>query len=106
MNKNFSVRLTFKPLAKKEWDSLNSSIKDKFKKILRKRTESYELLTAPSNRLSLQYNCYKIKLKKDGYRLAYTVKSDDVGNVQVTVAVVAVDRHDEIYNELNKRLKD
>ncbi|URI72924.1 MULTISPECIES: type II toxin-antitoxin system RelE family toxin [Klebsiella pneumoniae complex] len=54
----------------------------------------------PKNRLSLKHNCYKIKLKNDGYRLAYTVRDDENGEV----SVVAVDRRDEIYNELKKRL--
>lgn len=102
----FKVQLKFKITAKKEWDSLNSTIKEKFKKILKKRMESYESLTLPKNRLSLQHNCYKIKLKNDAYRLAYTVKSDDSGNINVTVTVIAVDRRDEIYNELKKRLID
>ena len=70
-----------------------------------KRTAaSYEALTMPANRLSLQHSCYKIKLRNDGYRLAYTVTSDDEGNVKVTVTVVAVDRRDEIYEDLHKRL--
>ena len=102
----FKVQLKFKITAKKEWDSLNSTIKEKFKKILKKRIESYESLTLPKNRLSLQHNCYKIKLKNDAYRLAYTVKGDDSGNINVTVTVIAVDRRDEIYNELKKRLID
>ncbi len=36
----FKVQLKFKITAKKEWDSLNSAIKEKFKKILKKRMES------------------------------------------------------------------
>lgn len=31
----FKVQLKFKITAKKEWDSLNSTIKEKFKKILK-----------------------------------------------------------------------
>ncbi|WP_222863378.1 type II toxin-antitoxin system RelE family toxin, partial [Enterobacter hormaechei] len=65
-----------------------------------KRMESLGALPMPKNRLSLKHNCYKIKLKNDGYRLAYTVRDDENGEV----SVVAVDRRDEIYNELKKRL--
>lgn len=68
--------------------------------VLAKRMESLGALTMPKNRLSLKHNCYKIKLKNDGYRLAYTVRDDENGEV----SVVAVDRSDEIYNELKKRL--
>lgn len=68
--------------------------------VLAKRMESLGALTRPKNRLSLKHNCYKIKLKNDGYRLAYTVRDDENGEV----SVVAVDRRDEIYNELKKRL--
>ena len=67
---------------------------------LAKRMESLGALTMPKNRLSLKHNCYKFKLKNDGYRLAYTVRDDENGEV----SVVAVDRRDEIYNELKKRL--
>lgn len=106
MGDTFKVSLRFKLTAKKEWDVLNPSIKEKFKKILQKRVSSYEALTAPKNRLSLQHDCYKIKLKNDAYRLAYTVKNDDNGNVNITVTVVAVDRRDEIYTALKKRLAE
>lgn len=68
--------------------------------VLAKRMESLGALTMPKNRLSLKHNCYKIKLKNDGYRLAYTVRDDENGEV----SVVALDRRDEIYNELKKRL--
>ena len=68
--------------------------------VLAKRMESLGALTMPKNRLTLKHNCYKIKLKNDGYRLAYTVRDDENGEV----SVVAVDRRDEIYNELKKRL--
>lgn len=68
--------------------------------VLAKRMESLGALTMPKNRLSLKHNCYKIKLKNDGYRLAYTARDDENGEV----SVVAVDRRDEIYNELKKRL--
>lgn len=68
--------------------------------VLAKRMESLGALTMPKNRLSLKHNCYKIKLKNDGNRLAYTVRDDENGEV----SVVAVDRRDEIYNELKKRL--
>ncbi|NNS10205.1 type II toxin-antitoxin system RelE/ParE family toxin [Erwinia sp. JH02] len=104
MPETFKVTLKFKALAKKEWDSLNPSIREKFAKLLKKRAVSYEALTMPANRLSLQHSCYKIKLRNDGYRLAYTVTSDDKGNFEVTVTVVAVDRRDEIYEDLHKRL--
>ena len=35
-------------------------------------------------------NCYKIKLRKQGYRLVYQVRDD-----ALVVLVIAVDRHDK-----------
>jgi mRNA interferase RelE/StbE len=104
MSSGFKVKLTFKKLALEEWNSIPAPIREKFKKALAKRMESLDALTMPKNRLSLKHNCYKIKLKNDGYRLAYTVRDDENGEVSVVVSVVAVDRRDEIYNELKKRL--
>lgn len=106
MPDEFKATLKFKILAKKEWDSLNPTIREKFAKVLKKRSVSYEALTMPGNRLSLQHNCYKIKLRNDGYRLAYTVISDEKGQIKVTVTVVTVDRRDEIYDDLHKRLTE
>lgn len=106
MSVKFTAKLTFKKLALAEWESLASPVKEKFKKVLAKRLESLDSLTMPKNRLSLQHNCYKIKLKNDGYRLAYSVRNAASGEVTVIVTVVAVDRRDEIYNELKKRLED
>ncbi len=106
MTAPFKAKLAFDKLAKREWDALPSVIKDKFKKSLKKRLQSMDALTMPKNRLSLQHNCYKIKLLNDGYRLAYTVRNDENGEVTVIVTVVAVDRRDEIYSELKKRLAE
>lgn len=58
----FKVTLKFKVKAKEERDSLNPAIREKFAKILKKRSASYEALTMPANRLSLQHSCYKIEL--------------------------------------------
>lgn len=106
MTKPFTAKLTFKKTAMSEWKSLSVPLQEQFKKLLKKRMASLDALTMPKNRLSLQHNCYKIKLKNDGYRLAYTVRDDENGKVTVVVTVVAVDRRDEIYNELKARLDE
>ncbi|MBT0720310.1 type II toxin-antitoxin system RelE/ParE family toxin [Tatumella sp. TA1] len=105
MSPAFKAKLVFKKQALSEWQALSPAIKTKFKKLLEKRLNSYELLTMPKNRLSLQHNCYKIKLRTDGYRLAYTVHDESGGTYIVKVTVVAVDRRDSIYEELAARME-
>ena len=105
MSPVFKAKLVFKKQALSEWQALPLAIKTRFKKILEKRLNSYELLTMPKNRLSLQHNCYKIKLRTDGYRLAYTVHDETDGTYTVKVTVVTVDRRDSIYEELAAKME-
>ena len=79
--------LEFNEEALKEWEELDGSIKDQFKKQLKKRLENPHVLSA---KLGSDLNdCYKIKLQKIGYRLVYEVIDD-----RLIVIVLSVGRRD------------
>lgn len=90
-----SYSLEFLPKALKEWNSLNSAIKEQFKKKLQKVLENPKI---PNNKLSNLDNVYKIKLRSSGFRLAYQVKDDEI-----VVLVVKVGKRDTIYKDLTSR---
>lgn len=82
-------RLKFVPDALKEWQELDGSIKEPLRKTLKKRLEQPHV---PGSRLHGDlHGCYKIKLRKQGYRLVYTVE-DDV----LVVLVLAIDRREDM----------
>lgn len=86
-----SYKLTFRVSAKKEWDKLDASVREPFKKKLLERLEQPRV---PSAALSGMQDCYKIKLRRIGYRLIY-----EVSDSTITVTVVAVGRRDSIYGD-------
>ena len=92
-----SYKLYFIKKSKKEWDKLNPTIKEQFKKKLKKR-----LLNpiVPSDKLSGYENVYKIKLRSSGYRLAYEVRED---KIVIVVLVVGKRENNDIYNSLATR---
>lgn len=94
-----NYELEFMPEALREWGKLGHTIKEEFKKKLKKR------LTNPrvqKDKLSGHKDVYKIKLKDAGYRLAYQVKDKEI---VVLVLVVGKRENDDIYKELRKRIK-
>ena len=63
-------RLKFVPDALKEWQTLDGSIKEPLRKLLKKRLEKPHM---PGAELHGDLRgCYKIKLRKQGYRLVYS----------------------------------
>jgi mRNA interferase RelE/StbE len=92
--------LDFDHRAKKEFDKLGEPIRRKFKKKLVERLAHPRV---EADRLSDLEDCYKIKLRSDGYRLIYRVE-DDV----VVVLVIAVGRRDsskrDVYDIATDRL--
>ena len=67
-------RLQFLPEALEEWRSLDGSIRDLLKKALRRRLQQPHV---PGAELHADLrHCYKIKLRKAGYRLVYAVEDD------------------------------
>lgn len=82
-------RLKFMPEALEEWNVLDGGAKGLLRKARMKRLEQPHV---PGSRLYGDLaNCYKIKLRKLGYRLVYSVE-DDV----LIVLVLAVGKRENI----------
>ena len=82
-------RLKFVPDAFDEWNKLDGSIKELFRKAIKKRLVQPH---QPGSRLHGDLHfCYKIKLKKQGYRLVYTVEDE-----QLIVLVLAIDKREDL----------
>jgi mRNA interferase RelE/StbE len=82
-------RLKFLPAALDEWNALDGSVKAVLKKLLKKRLEQPRV---PGAELHGDLSdCYKIKLRKQGYRLVYRVE-DDV----LVVLVLAVAKREDM----------
>jgi mRNA interferase RelE/StbE len=92
--------LKFVPDALREWQALDSSIKQLLKPLLVKRLQNPHV---PGSLLHRELaGCYKIKLLKQGYRLVYMVE-DDV----LIVLVLSVGKREdsEAYMTAAKRIK-
>ena len=82
-------RLKFVPEALAEWNALDGSIKEVLRKALKKRLEQPR---TPGAQLHGDLrDCYKIKLRKQGYRLVYSVEDD-----ALIVLVLAVDKREDM----------
>ena len=82
-------KIKFVPQALKEWHDLDGSVKEVLIKLLKKR-----LLEPRVPGAELQgdlSNCYKIKLRKQGYRLVYQVIDQTL-----VVLVLAVDKRENM----------
>lgn len=82
-------RLKFVPEALAEWEALDGSVKDVLRKALKKRLAQPHVPGAALH--GDLRNCYKIKLRKQGYRLVYSVE-DDV----LVVLVLAVAKREDM----------
>ncbi|MBL0709884.1 MAG: type II toxin-antitoxin system RelE/ParE family toxin [Colwellia sp.] len=93
-----SYKLVFKQDALKEWQKIDSTVRTQFKKKLIERLENPSLESA---RLSGMKDCYKIKLRKAGYRLVYQVRE-----LEVIVSIVAVGKRERnaVYKIAVKRI--
>jgi addiction module toxin, RelE/StbE family len=93
-----TYRLRFHAQALKEWQKLDETIRQVFKKKLAERLQEPRV---PSAALFAMPDCYKIKLRKAGYRLIYRVE-DNI----VYVSVIAVGRRDKgrVYTKASDRL--
>jgi mRNA interferase RelE/StbE len=81
--------LKFLPQALGEWNALDGSVKETLRKLLKKRLRQPRL---PGSELRGDLkDCYKIKLRKQGYRLVYQVQ-DDI----LVVLVLAVDKREDM----------
>jgi len=93
-----TYKLRFHALALREWQQLDGSIREPFKK---KLAERLEVPRVPSAALHGMTDCYKIKLHSVGYRLIYRV--DDSA---IFVTVIATGKRDKsrVYQTAMERL--
>lgn len=91
-------KLEFLPSALKEWRKLGATVRNQFAKKLDERLAAPRI---PSARLSEFPDCYKIKLRKAGYRLVYRVDDD-----RIVVFVIAIGQRErnEVYKSAAGRL--
>ncbi len=81
-------RLQFVKDALREWNALDGSVKEPLRKLLRKRLDQPRM---PGAELAGDLlGCYKIKLRRQGYRLVYQV-NDGI----LLVLVLAVDKRED-----------
>lgn len=92
-------RLKFLPEALVEWNALDGSVKEVLKKLLKKRLEQ-PCLPGAELRGDLR-DCYKIKLRKQGYRLVYQVED---GVLVVLLLAVAKRENLAVYRAAVDRL--
>jgi mRNA interferase RelE/StbE len=94
-----TYKLRFQELALIEWEKLDATIRERFKKKLAERLQNPRVPTAA---LSSMKNCYKIKLRDVGYRLIYQVE-DNI----VSVSVIAIGKRekDKVYKLAKARLQ-
>ena len=93
-----TYKLVFKIDAKKEWDNLDPSVRSIFAKKLKERVERPRV---ESSRLAGMKDCYKIKLRRVGFRLVYQVRDQEL-----VVSVVAVGKRERnlVYKIASKRI--
>jgi mRNA interferase RelE/StbE len=93
-----SFSLEFHVTALKEWQKLDNSVKDQFKKHLEKRLSNPRV---PSAKLHGDLdNFYKIKLQTLGYRLVY-----EVIDHKLVILVIAIGKRnrEEVYKKASAR---
>lgn len=83
----YPYKLKFVPEALDEWQALDGSVKKELKKLLAKRLLQPHVPGAELHG-GLRH-CYKIKLRKAGYRLVYRVEDGEL-----IVLVLAVDKRE------------
>ena len=93
-----TYRLVFKEEALKEWKKMDNTVREIFRSKLKERIEQPRIESA---RLSGMKDCYKIKLRRAGYRLVYQVRDNEL-----VVAVVAVGKRErnQVYKAAIKRI--
>jgi len=89
---SYKYKLKFLPSALKDWNKLDNTIKEQFKKKLVERV-SNPCITADKIRGFDNY--YKIKLRSIGYRLVYKVIENELA-----VIVILINKREKIYKRL------
>ena len=93
-----SYKLRFHELALAEWNKLDNSLREPFKRKLAERLENPRVSACA---LSGMPDCHKIKLLHAGYRLIYRVEDETI-----FITVIAVGRRDKlrVYDTAKSRL--
>lgn len=93
-----SYKLVFKEQAKKEWDKLDGPVRKQFASKLKERLQEPHI---DGSRISGMTDCYKIKLRRAGFRLVYQVRDKEL-----VVSVVAVGKRERnfVYKQAVKRI--
>ncbi len=91
-------KLVFKEQAKREWDKLDGTVRKQFASKLKERLNDPRV---EASRLSGMSDCYKIKLRRAGFRLVYQVRDNEL-----VVSVVAVGKRERnfVYKQAVKRI--
>lgn len=94
-----TYELGFIPVAEKEWNKLPSTVKILFKKQLEKRLQQPKVVK-DKLRGELK-DCYKIKLRQQGYRLVYQVVDH-----KLLIVVIAVGKRSKnvVYSTAKSRM--
>lgn len=95
-----NYKLKFHSKALKEWNKLDSKIKEQFKKKLKQRLENPKV---PKDKLSGFENVYKIKLRTSGFRLAYEINDNEI---VIIVLAVGKRENDKICKLLHTRFEE
>ena len=95
-----AYRLAFQDAALAEWKKLDGSVKEPLRRLLKKRMEAPRVAGAELH--GDLADCYKIKLRAQGFRLIYQVHDQ-----HLIVLVISVGRRDKnaVYEAAIKRLK-
>ena len=93
-----SFSLEFHVLALKEWQKLDNTVREQFKKQLEKRILNPKVASAKLN--GELDNFYKIKLRTVGYRLVY-----EVIDHRLVILVIAIGKRnqDDVYRQASRR---
>ena len=95
---SLAYKLRFHELAWREWQQLDSSVREPLKKKLQERLQNPR---APAAALHGLPDCYKIKLHSVGYRLVYRV---DDHAIFVTVIATGKREKNRVYGTAKTRL--
>ncbi len=93
-----SFKLRFHELALREWQQLDASVREPFKKKLAERLLTPRVVAAALHGMP---DCYKIKLHSVGYRLVYRV---DDAEIFVTVIAAGKREKNRVYRSALQRL--
>jgi mRNA interferase RelE/StbE len=93
-----SFSLEFHVLALKEWQKLDNTVREQFKKQLEKRILNPKVASAKLN--GELDNFYKIKLRTVGFRLVY-----EVIDHRLVILVIAIGKRnqDDVYRQASRR---